>query len=131
MAKTKRDSSWLCERCGAQFKDNALYKQHRVDHMQGRIPDKKVDPVSGEEIPTKKDKPEVKPVPTQSAAQIKDAKPKKISLKYVFEGNCECGAKVDTLELDVGSDNTVRDHVVLAWCQNCKKQLRQRSVKKL
>lgn len=123
-----KQSGWLCERCGHESKTNEEYKTHKVDHMQGRISDKKFDRETGtmEEKPApKKAKFEI-PKPSLSAAQIDKDKTKPIKLKYVYEGNCKCGAKAMTLEVDIG-----KVHFVVAHCSKCSKQITQRKVTKL
>lgn len=135
-----------CEKCGQTFNDVNKYRGHRVDHAQGRVQAK---------IDQKPQRVEIKslPTPKRTAAEIKEAtveniveKPKKkppvsppptvskekIKLKYKYEGACNCGQVVDTLELDgvvKGEEN--KTVVLLAWCPSCKKQVRQRTTHKL
>lgn len=148
--------SFLCEKCGAEFTSDADYKKHKVDHMQGRISDKKIDPVEGpveEEAPLA---PVVPPTPEQKAkapwnkmvtpieevyndplasskaqviTQVKKEEP--IVLKYVYNGTCpSCNTPVETIPLDVDVDKQ-KKFVVIAWCSSCKKNIQQRMVTKL
>jgi hypothetical protein len=69
-----------------------------------------------------------------SAEEIKaekERKPKKVELIYRYQGECEtCLVPVETLEIDVEMGDKVQ-HVCVAFCPNCKKQLAYRPVKKL
>lgn len=66
---------------------------------------------------------------SQAVVPLSSSKPRKtkILLKYVWEGNCEyCNNPVDTLHVE-----TTGKYISLAYCMSCKKQLRERPVKKL
>ena len=114
-------NTWICEKCDATFADNQKYKQHKVDHMQGRAVEKRVDLVTGEEIKPPSKRAENKP-PKPVVTKKEPSKP--IKLTYVYQGNCkDCGKSVETLELDVANK-----HIVLAYCTPCHKQWKSREV---
>lgn len=98
-----------CPKC-----DEVLYsKQDYIQHMEKH----------------KANEPTVIPkaqVQAQQAAQ-QPLKPRPIKLKYVYEGGCTaCGLPVETIELDVANQ-----HVAVAWCSRCKKDITQNIVTKL
>ena len=139
--------SWLCERCGSEFKTDTEYKQHKIDHMQGRVSDKKIDPIVGpvEEIPAEApEKPVQAPTPDEKAqaawnkatpvkTELIIAKPKQepITLHYAYSGTCPtCSTPVETIPLEVELDKT-KKVICVAWCPNEKRNIQQRTVAKL
>ena len=134
--KMNKTHTWICERCNATFTNHNDYIKHRAGHQTGRIDDEPIKNPSGDttEVPQKENKAEeVVQKPTKKTP-LKEKVPKsfKIDLKYVYEGRCDCGEPVKTLEFDVGSDNLKnRTHLVVAYCMKCNKAIRERVVKKL
>lgn len=121
--------SWICPNCfdensgPLEFETEEKWKEHMV----------KFHPVSVAKNPSAKPKKNTRKeskvdVPSQAPAAVVEKEPIKLTYKYV--GNCEfCGGEIETIELDVGV--RTKEHVCLAWCNNCKKKLSQRKVAKL
>lgn len=134
----KITKSWLCEKCAAEFKTDAEYKQHKVDHMLGKLTDKKIDPIAGPIEETSAQAPVVASTPQQKAQapwNSGDVKPTPklsdpIMLKYIYTGTCPCGAAIETIPLDIDVDKQ-KKYVVIAWCPVEKKNIQQRMVNKL
>ena len=62
---------------------------------------------------------------------VSEGTPKRILLSYLYIGNCpDCNSKVETLEQDIKVD-TRNHHFVVAYCMNCKKQVKVRETPKL
>jgi len=132
--------SFLCERCGAEFEELQEYKDHKVDHVQGRVANKSVEELAGI-----MDAPDMgTPGPTATGEQIQAeplkpttkptkppwSEPEPITLTYRYDGNCPtCRGAVETLDLEGVADKG--KVVVVAWCPACKKKVSQRIVVKL
>jgi hypothetical protein len=77
------------------------------------------------------DPPDLGKIPSTGTATAAQWRAKKgIALIYKYDGYCDCGFEVDTLTLDEITDDK-KKVVVVAWCNNCKKKLQQRTVTKL
>jgi hypothetical protein len=146
--------SFICEMCGAEFELHNEYKQHKTDHVLGRVPAKAVDELVGGE-PLKEEVITAPPIiekppkgqynappssgvpqnapkapPLWSAAVQQELKsPPKLTYKYV--GRCHtCTTELETLTLEgVAADRS--KVVAVAWCPNCKKQVSQQIVSQL
>lgn len=145
----KNMATLLCERCGQTFTDHGTYKQHKTDHQLGKIADKTAEDLARElggldplvppipnPKPTQPDAPQPKPknkptAPWQQADTLEQRKKSAITLVYRYEGYCpKCAGNLETIELDDVADDK-KKVVVIAWCGECKKKLRQTIVSKL
>lgn len=132
----KKHHTWICERCNETFTDHGEYIRHRGEHQIGKIEDEPVKNPAGDpsEVSVEENKAEEvvgKPRET-NPLEGKSEEKFSIELKYIYEGRCGCGTPVKTLELDVGSDNLKnKSHLVIAYCLNCNKQIKERVVAKL
>ena len=88
------------------------------------------DNVASSKLPPDEVVKKVAPLPETASAKRAimppTTKPEKIKLTYKYVGNCKCGAEVETLSVDLE-----KKHVILAFCNSCKKQIRSRPVTKL
>lgn len=121
-------ATFLCEKCGQEFKEQGVYKSHRSS-----CPGSNLDPVSGEpltsvrleegsageNVQTQEILPKVEETPTAEVEEIQ--------LVYSFKGNCpNCKREVNTIEVGVG-----KTFFVIAYCIFCKLKLKDREVPKL
>ena len=123
----------LCMKCSLEFASEADYQKHKdAGHTGGGTP---IAP-SGQTVPAEfiaqverienKDTPPVAPTELPAAPVVAP-----IGLSYVYTGSCpSCNVAVSTLELDIEVEKA-EQHVVVAFCPNCKKQLQTRKVEKL
>lgn len=129
-------NAWVCEKCNFTADTKEAYTKHKIDHQMNRISDEPPSNPAGEpmEISRKQNKADFNtsnPVPRQENAKGRPSTAK-LRLKYVFDGACDCGSAVETIETDVGSDNEKsKSHIVFAYCFKCKKKVRERKVIKL
>ena len=129
-------NTWVCEKCDFTTDNKEKYTKHKIDHQMGRVADAPVSNPAGEpmDISKKENKADFKPLKPVSRQEVDKNKPIKASLtlKYVFDGTCDCGSAVETIETDIGSDNQKdKSHIVFAYCFQCKKKVRERKVIKL
>ena len=109
-------STWLCEICGAEPPTLVEYKQHKADHLIGKV----ISEVAAKSSTASK----VSSKPP--SLQKTDTKP--IILIYQYKGDCpKCNREVATLEVDSEGDKLS----VVAYCIFCKKQYNTQKVQKL
>lgn len=128
---------FVCEKCGAEFVSQEEYRDHKQDHNLGKVKDKDYETLlkeqGGDDIQAE---PVKSPAPKQKASRpwvddMEERKQSKIELVYHYEGWCnDCGGELQTITLDdvVDDKNKV---VLVAWCKECGKKMRQRTVAKL
>jgi len=116
------DKRWMCALCfnektgPMEFETEEDYKEHN----------RKYHPTGEPNV----QKPVEKPKITEELPELAKPQPQPIQLTYKYIGTCSfCKGEVETIELDVGVK--IKEHVCLAWCNNCKKKLSQRKVVKL
>lgn len=117
---------FLCDKCDAQFEQTPKGKQewlvHRAEHSQGNTAktatEEKIKPMSAAQIREEKEK------------ELAERKPEPIKLQYQWTGECpDCFTRLDSLTLEAGQKEG--NVVSVAFCTKCKKQIRERVVKKL
>lgn len=136
--KPKIIKTFLCEKCSFEAKSDQDYKQHRIDHNLGKEFKPYMHPVTGEPVeaidtiqPENKPAVEAPVMPQKGLKSVGSTNITPITLKYIFEGTCPVdNNRIETIPLDIEIEKN-KKFVVIAWCNNCKKNIQQRVVNKL
>ncbi len=96
---------WPCIKCNQELSSSQELKEHRCGQPKklGMSPEEK-----------------------KILAEANKSKP--IKLIYKYEGTCECGAGVDTIELETAKKTKVN---VICWCNTCRKSIKNSEQKKI
>lgn len=125
-------TGWACIHCGRGFPSIQLMQEHiEKVHNNPGIPD-------NSQTEEKKEEDKITDIIEKQSQLIETDDPKKVIIKlpleltYKWIGTCpQCSEEIETIIVDIDVSKRTKKQFAIAFCNNCKKNLKSREVIKL